>query len=401
MTAAEFRAGFGFFRQRPDWVYLDNAATSHKPDAVIDAISQFYRCHNANVHRSGHGIADEATALFEQARHTVLQFLGAGPDHQLIWTSGATEALNLLAAGLSDSYLQPGDRVLLTMLEHHANIVPWQFYAERRGIILDVVPLDAEYRLDLSAYQQLLARQPKVVSFCHASNGLGHINAVRQMVQQAKAAGALTIVDGSQGVTLGPPDVSTLGCDVYLFSGHKLYGPTGIGALCGTLTALELLQPLRYGGEMIKQVSFSGTSLNTLPYRLEAGTPHVAGAIGLAAAINYLRQFDLARLAAHKQQLLQQLWHGCAAIDGVRLLSQLQDNCGIISLVLPGEHPADLATLLNQQQIAVRAGTHCAMPLFADLQLPGAVRFSLAPYNTSDEISQALLALACAVDMFV
>lgn len=400
MTAAEFRAGFGFFQQRPDWVYLDNAATSHKPDAVIEAISQFYRGHNANVHRSGHQIADEATTLFEHARSTVLQFLGAGAEHQLIWTSGATEALNLLAAGLTDRFLQAGDRVLLTALEHHANIVPWQFYAERRGIILDVVPLDAGYRLDLNAYQQLLAKGPKIVSFCHASNGLGHVNPVRDMVKLAKAAGALTIVDGSQGVTMGPPDVKRLDCDFYLFSGHKLYGPTGIGALCGKLDALDLLQPLRYGGEMIKQVSFRGTTLNDLPYRLEAGTPHIAGAIGVAAAINFLQQFEPQNLAAHKQQLLQQLWLGCKAINGIRLLSQVQDNCGIISLVLPGEHPSDLATLLNQYQIAVRAGTHCAMPLFADLQLPGAVRFSIAPYNTADEIKRTLVALASAVEMF-
>lgn len=401
MTAADFRAGFGFFRERPDWVYLDNAATSHKPDAVIAAISQFYRRHNANVHRSGHLIADEATGLFEQARKTVLQFLGAGSGHQLIWTSGATEALNLLAAGLTDSYLQAGDRVLLTTLEHHANIVPWQFYAQRRGIILDVVPLDAQHRLDLDAYRQLLQRHPKVVSISHASNGLGHVAPVETMIQLAKSAGAISIIDGSQGVTLGPPAVTQLDCDFYLFSGHKLYGPTGIGALCGKTSALELLSPLRYGGEMIKQVSFSGTTLNDLPYRLEAGTPHIAGAIGLGAAIDYLQSFDQQQLATHKQLLLQQLWHGCQSIEGLTLLSQPMANCGIVSLLLPGEHPADLAILLNQQQIAVRAGSHCAMPLFASLQQRGAVRFSVAPYNTAEEIRRALSALTTAVEMFL
>ena len=400
MVAADFRAGFAFFRQTPDWVYLDNAATTHKPDLMISAMTAFYQGFNSNVHRSGHGLADQATAAFEAARHTVLAYLGADSQHQLIWTSGATEAFNLLAHGLLGSVLKAGDRVLLTALEHHANIVPWQFYAEKAGIILDVVPLTSDNRLDLTVFEQWLARKPKVVSFSHVSNGLGHIQPVQQMVRQAKAAGALTIIDGAQGITIGSPAVAALDCDFYLFSGHKLYGPTGIGGLCGKTAALELLTPLRYGGEMIKTVSFTGTSLNQLPYRLEAGTPHIAGAIGLAAAVRYLQQFDAAMLWQHKQQLLHRLWLGCQAIEPLQLLSGLADNAGIVSLVLPGEHPADVAQLLSQQQVAVRAGTHCAMPLFAAIGQRGAVRLSLAPYNTSDEVDRALAALRQAVELF-
>lgn len=400
MSAAAFRDGFSFFRLRPEWVYLDNAATTHKPDMVLAAISDFYRLHNSNVHRSAHGLADEATHAFEQARLQLAQYLGAGSQHQLIWTSGATEALNLLAAGLVGSLLQPGDRVLITMLEHHANIVPWQFYAQQQGIKLDVVPVTLDGRLDLNAFQTLLSRQPKVVSFTHVSNGLGHINPIKQLITQAKAAGALTIVDGAQGVSLPNVNISLLDCDFYVMSGHKLYGPTGIGALVGKTAALELLRPLRYGGEMIKQVSFSGTTLNELPYRLEAGTPNIAGAVGLGAAVQYLQQFDAEVLYQHKQQLLQQLWHGCAQLNGIKLLSQLHDNSGIVSFNLAGEHPADVATLLAQQHVAARAGTHCAMPLFKQFSQAGAVRLSISPYNTADDINQALTALAQAVSLF-
>lgn len=400
LTAADFRAAFPFFAAHPDWIYLDNAATTHKPQPVIARELAFYQQENSNVHRAAHGLAQMATSAFEQARSTVLQFLRPAADSQLIWTSGTTAGLNQLAYGLMGTVLQPGDRILVTALEHHANIVPWQFHCERFGVFIDVVPLDSEYRLDLAVFYQLLEKKPKVVSLSHVSNGLGHIQPIQAMVAAAKAAGALTIVDGAQGVSMGPVDLAAVDCDFYLFSGHKLYGPTGIGALYGKTAALELLRPLLYGGEMIKKVSFTGTELNDLPYRLEAGTPNIAGALGLAAAVEFLQRFDLKTLQQHKQQLLQRLYLGCQQIPGLQLLSGLENNAGIVSLILPGEHPADLATLLDQQKIAVRAGTHCAMPLFASLQQTGAVRLSIAPYNTETEIDLALAALSQAVELF-
>jgi len=400
LTAADFRAQFPFFAAHPDWIYLDNAATTHKPQPVIARELAFYQQENSNVHRAAHGLAQQATSAFEQARTTVHQFLNPATDSQLIWTSGTTAGLNQLAYGLMGTLLQPGDHILLTALEHHANIVPWQFHCERFGVFIDVVPLDAEHRLDLAVFHQLLAKKPKVVSLSHVSNGLGHIQPIEAMVAAAKAAGALTIVDGAQGVSMGPVDLAAVDCDFYLFSGHKLYGPTGIGALYGKTAALELLRPLLYGGEMIKKVSFAGTELNDLPYRLEAGTPNIAGAIGLAAAVEFLQRFDLKALQQHKQQLLQRLYLGCQQIPGLQSLSGLENNAGIVSLILPGEHPADLATLLDQQKVAVRAGTHCAMPLFAALQQTGTVRLSIAPYNTETEIDLALTALSQAVELF-
>lgn len=400
LTAADFRAHFPFFAAHPDWVYLDNAATTHKPKAVIARELAFYQQENSNVHRAAHGLAQQATSAFEQARTTVHQFLRPAANSQLIWTSGTTAGLNQLAFGLMGTVLQPGDRILLSALEHHANIVPWQFHCERFGVLIDVVPLDNEHRLDLVAFHQLLEKKPKVVSLSHVSNGLGHIQPVEAMVAAAKAIGALTVVDGAQGVSMGPVNLAQIDCDFYLFSGHKLYGPTGIGALYGKTAALELLRPLLYGGEMIKKVSFTGTELNDLPYRLEAGTPNIAGALGLAAAVEFLQRFDLVTLQQHKQHLLKRLYLGCQQIPGLQLLSGLEDNAGIVSLVLPGEHPADLATLLDQQKIAVRAGTHCAMPLFAALQQSGAVRLSLAAYNTEDEVDLALEALTQAVELF-
>ncbi len=388
-----FRAEFAFFQQQPHWVYLDNAATMHKPSAVIAAETEFYQKFNANVHRGAHQLSQQATALFEQARDEVARLLNAAHRHEIIWCSGATAALNQLAAGLSGTVLQPGDRVLLTTLEHHANIVPWQFYAKQQGVILDVVPLTADYRLDLVEFNRLLSLKPKVVSLTQVSNVLGHIQPVAELIQLAKAAGAVTVIDGAQGIVYQLPDLQLLDCDFYVFSGHKIYGPTGIGVLYGRQQLLEQLKPLLYGGEMIQHVSFTETKLNQLPYRLEAGTPNIAGAVGLAAALRWLTQWDLAAMQQHKQQLLQQLWQGLAQMPAIELLSGLQDNAGIVTFNVRGEHPSDVAALLDQQQIAVRAGTHCAMPLFQAIERSGAVRLSLAAYNQPSEIDRTLNAV--------
>ncbi|RVU41097.1 cysteine desulfurase [Rheinheimera riviphila] len=391
---AAFRAEFAFFNQQPDWVYLDNAATMHKPAAVIAAETEFYQTFNANVHRGAHQLSQQATQLFEQARDTVAVYLNASGREEIIWCSGATSALNQLAFGLMGTVLHPGDRILISALEHHANIVPWQFHCQQHGVLLDVIPLDANQQLDQAEYQRLLALKPKVVSMAQVSNVLGHIQPVAAMVQQAKAVGAITIIDGAQGILLQQPDVQQLDCDFYVFSGHKIYGPTGIGVLFGKCSTLELLRPLLYGGEMIQQVSFSGTTLNQLPYRLEAGTPNIASAIGLAAALRWLQQWDQGAIAAHKQQLLQQLFDGLQQFSGIELISQVQNNAGIIAFNIKGEHHSDVAALLDQQQIAVRAGTHCAMPLFTAIGKAGAVRISLAGYNSPQEIDRTLVAVS-------
>ncbi len=397
---AAFRAEFAFFRHHPQWIYLDNAASTHKPAAVLASIQQFYEEDYSNVHRGAYALSQRSTALFERARADVAAFFNAKNQAEIIWTAGATAALNQLAYGLVGNVLKPGDCVLISALEHHANIVPWQFHAANIGVELAVVPLNENNHLDIAVYAALLAeKKPKVVSFTHVSNGLGHVTPLEDFIDLAKKHGAITIVDGSQGASYQRVDVQALGCDFYLCSAHKLYGPTGIGILYGKTALLEQLRPLNYGGEMIKQVTFTKTTLNHLPYRLEAGTPNIAGAIGFAAALNWLVQFDFAEMAQYKHRLLTQLWMGAKEIPGIQLLSTVENNAGIVSLNLQNEHPADLAVLLDQQKIAVRAGTHCAMPLFQALQQPGAVRFSLAPYNTEAEISQTLQALATAADL--
>jgi len=397
---AAFRAEFAFFDQHPDLVYLDNAATMHKPAAVIDAETGFYQRFNANVHRGAHQLSQQATQKFEYARDTVAAFVNARAREEIIWCSGASHALNQLAYGLIGTVLHPGDRVLISALEHHANIVPWQFHCEQQGVALDVVPLDDDHQLNQLEYQRLLALKPKVVSISHVSNVLGHIQPVAAMIQQAKAVGAITIIDGAQGIVSQQPDMQQLDCDFYVFSGHKIYGPTGIGVLYGKLPQLELLRPLLYGGEMIQQVSFTGTTLNQLPYRLEAGTPHIGGAIGLAAALAWLQQWDQPAMTFHKQQLLQLLFTGLSQFPAIELLSQRQNNAGIVAFNIKGEHHSDVATLLDQQQIAVRAGTHCAMPLFTAMGINGAVRLSLAPYNTQQEIELTIEAIAQVLEMF-
>lgn len=390
---AAFRAEFAFFNQQPDWVYLDNAATMHKPAAVIAAETEFYQTYNANVHRGAHQLSQQATQLFEQARDTVAVYLNARAREEIIWCSGTTAALNQLAFGLMGTALKAGDRVLISALEHHANIVPWQFHCQQYGVLLDVIPLDANHQLDQAEYQRLLALKPKVVSVAQVSNVLGHIQPIATMVHQAKAAGAVTIIDGAQGILLQRPDVQQLDCDFYVFSGHKIYGPTGIGVLYGKRPTLELLRPLLYGGEMIQQVSFSGTTLNQLPYRLEAGTPNIAGAVGLAAALCWLQQWDQTAIAEHKQHLLQQLFQGLQQLSEIELVSQRNNNAGIVAFNIRGEHHSDVAALLDQQKIAVRAGTHCAMPLFAAIGKSGAVRMSLAAYNTPQDVARTLVAV--------
>jgi SufS family cysteine desulfurase len=381
-------------------VYLDNAATTHKPHAVLAAIDGFYRTDNANVHRAAHALSGRATLAFEGARETLARFINAPHQREIIWTRGATEAINLVAQSWGASELEVGDEIVLSTLEHHANIVPWQLVAERTGAIIKVIPLDERGDLDMVAYRALLTPRTRLVSVAHVSNALGTVNPVQQIVAAAKTVGALTLIDGAQAVAHLPVDVQAIGCDFYVFSGHKLYGPTGIGVLWGKAALLERMPPWQAGGEMIDRVSFAGTSFNSLPFKFEAGTPHIAGAIGLASAIDFVTAQDRAALVRHEQALTDHLVTGLRQVPGLRLIGEPKQRAGAVSFLLEEIHPQDAATLLDMQGIALRVGHHCAMPLMESLGISGTMRASLACYNNQDDVDALLTALHKLSDFF-
>ncbi|MFM4981309.1 cysteine desulfurase [Aeromonas caviae] len=381
-------------------VYLDNAATTQKPQAVLDAINHYYRADNANVHRAAHALSCRATRAFEAARETVARFINAPHSHEVIWTRGTTEAINLVAQSWGMSELRAGDEIVLSTLEHHANIVPWQLVAQRTGAVIRVIPLDERGDLDLAAYQALLGPRTRLVSVAHVSNALGTVNPVKEMVAAAKAVGALSLIDGAQAVAHLEVDVQAIGCDFYAFSGHKLYGPTGIGVLWGRTELLERMPPWQAGGEMIDRVSFSGTTFNTLPFKFEAGTPHIAGAIGLAAAIDFVMEQDNDSLASHEAALTDYLVAGLQQVPGLRLVGEPGQRAGAVSFLLDDIHPQDAATLLDMQGIALRVGHHCAMPLMESLGIGGTMRASLACYNNQDDVDALLAALHKLRDFF-
>ena len=381
-------------------VYLDNAATTQKPQAVLDAINHYYRADNANVHRAAHALSGRATRAFEDARETVARFINAPRSHEVIWTRGTTEAINLVAQSWGMSELRAGDEIVLSTLEHHANIVPWQLVAQRTGAVIRVIPLDERGDLDIAAYLALLGPRTRLVSVAHVSNALGTVNPVKEMVAAAKAVGALSLIDGAQAVAHLEVDVQAIGCDFYAFSGHKLYGPTGIGVLWGRTELLERMPPWQAGGEMIDKVSFSGTTFNTLPFKFEAGTPHIAGAIGLAAAIGFVMEQDKDSLASHEAALTDYLVAGLQQVPGLRLVGDPGQRAGAISFLLEDIHPQDAATLLDMQGIALRVGHHCAMPLMESLGIGGTMRASLACYNNRDDVDALLAALHKLRDFF-
>lgn len=374
-------------------VYLDNAATTQKPAAMIEAISDYYRLHNANVHRAAHALSDEATQAFEGARDRVAGFINSPASRQVIWTRGTTESINLVAATWGRENLGPGDRVLVSALEHHSNIVPWQMVASARGA--EVVPVDVngQGEVDLEALARLLDERVKLVSISHISNALGTVNPVSEIAIMAHQAGAKVLVDGAQAVAHCPVDVQALGCDFYAFSGHKVFGPTGIGVLWGREELLEAMPPYQGGGEMIDTVSFSGTTYNVLPYKFEAGTPDIAGAIGLGASIDYLLAQDRAGMAAHESALLAYVWERALDFPGLRRIGEASQIAGVFSFLLDGTHPSDVGMLLDQQGVAVRTGHHCAQPLMALYGIPGTVRASFALYNTRDDVDRLFAGL--------
>lgn len=381
-------------------IYLDNAATTQKPQVVLDAIAHYYSADNANVHRAAHALSGRATRAFEAARETVARFINAPHSREVIWTRGTTEAINLVAQSWGISELKAGDEIVLSTLEHHANIVPWQLIAQRTGAQIRVIPLDERGDLDLVAYHAMLGPRTRLVSVAHVSNALGTVNPVARMVEAAKAVGAVTLIDGAQAVAHLEVDVQAIGCDFYAFSGHKLYGPTGIGVLWGRTEQLERMPPWQAGGEMIDRVSFAGTTFNTLPFKFEAGTPHIAGAIGLAAAIDFVMEQDRDSLASHEAALADYLVAGLQQVPGLRLVGEPGQRAGAVSFLLEDIHPQDAATLLNMQGIALRVGHHCAMPLMESLGIGGTMRASLACYNNRDDVDALLAALHKLNDFF-
>ena len=367
-------------------IYLDNGATTQKPKAVIDALQRYYEHDNSNVHRGAHTLSDRATEQFENARKTVQTFLNAAKAEEIVWTRGTTEAINLVASTWGRANIQSGDRILVSGMEHHSNIVPWQMLCEQSGAELLPIPVLDNGELDMAAFAELLTPAVKLVSVVHVSNALGTINPVAEIIRQAHAIGAKVMVDGAQAVAHWDIDVQALDADFYAFSGHKLFGPTGIGVLYGKEALLNAMPPYQGGGEMIEHVSFTKTTYNGLPYKFEAGTPNIAGAIGLAAAIDYLNTLDRAALAAHEDALLARANELAAEIGGIRIIGNAAKKASVFSFILEGAHPADVGTLLDQQGIAVRTGHHCAMPVMEQFKVPGTVRASFTFYNTLDEV---------------
>lgn len=382
-------------------IYLDNAATTQKPACVLDAVHHYYETQNSNIHRGAHYLSRLATEEHEKARRTVAAFLHAGSPREVIFTSGCTAGINLVSQTLALSgMLGAGDEILVSTDAHHSNIVPWQMLCERTGAVLHPVPLTPELQFDMAAYQRLLSPHTKLVAVPYISNALGAINPVREIIADAKRNNpdCLVLVDGAQSTAHLPVNVQELGCDFYVFSGHKVYAPTGTGALWGRESLLEQLPPWQGGGEMISEVSFERTTYNTLPFKYEAGTPNICGNIVLAAALRYVQQIGLDKIDAHEMTLTQHMYDGLKDL-GVNILGPREQRGALISITVPGVHHYDLGTLLDQMGIAVRTGHHCCQPFMQSLGITGTTRYSFALYNTMDEVETALSATARALDM--
>ncbi len=380
--------------------YLDNAATAQKPKAVIEAMDRYYRETNANIHRGVHRLSELSTRDYENARIKIQRWLNAADPSEIIFVRGATEAINLVASSWGRKNLNAGDEVLITEMEHHSNIVPWQLICQERGAHLKVIPFDDRGELDLAAYQKLLGPKTRLVSVVHVSNTLGTVNPVKQIIELAHAAKVPVLLDGAQAVPHLRPDVRALGADFYVFSGHKLFGPTGIGALYGRKELLEQLPPYQGGGDMIRSVSFEKTVYNSLPHRLEAGTPNIAGTIGLGAAIDYLGSIDFEAAAAWEKELLDYGTEVLSGIGGLKIIGTAREKVSVLSFTLEGIHPHDIGTILDQHGVAIRTGHHCTEPIMAHYGIPATARASLAFYNTKEEIDRLAKAIQSVQEMF-
>jgi cysteine desulfurase/selenocysteine lyase len=374
-------------------VYFDNAATTQKPQAVIDRLQRYYRDENANVHRGVHTLSVEATGAYDAARERVRAFVNAADAREIVFVRGATEAINLVAASYGRAHIGSGDEVVVSEMEHHSNIVPWQMLCEEKGARLRVAPITDAGELQLEAFAQLLGPRTRMVAVAHVSNALGTINPVEEIVRLAHQRGIPVLVDGAQAVAHMPVNVQALGCDFYVFSGHKVLGPTGIGILYGRAALLDAMPPYQGGGDMIRSVTFERTTYNDLPNKFEAGTPNIAGAVGLAAALEYLTSLDLERVAAHERDLLGYGTAALAEIDGLRLTGTAARKAAILAFVMRDVHPHDIGTILDREGVAIRAGHHCCQPLMARLGVPATARASLALYNTREEIDALVAAL--------
>lgn len=381
-------------------VYLDNSATTQKPQAVIDAVADFYSRDNANVHRGVHHLSQRASDRFDGAREKVRAFINAPSCAEVIFTRGTTEAINLVAQSYGRSMLKKADEVLVSAMEHHANIVPWQLLCEETGATLKVAPMNHDGELLLEDFANLLSEKTRIVALTHVSNALGTINPIQQLTRQAHQAGAVVLVDGAQSVAHGPVDVQSLGCDFFAFSGHKLYGPTGVGVLYGRETLLEAMPPWQGGGDMIRTVSFEGSTWNALPYKFEAGTPHIAGVVGLGAAVDYLDAIGLQAIGAHEQALLALATQRAHSQPGMRIIGNASDKAAIVSFELEGIHPHDVGTILDSAGVAIRTGHHCAMPVMQFFDVPATARASFGLYNTAEDINALFDAITKTQSLF-
>jgi len=389
LDVARIRADFPVLSRRihgHPLAYLDNAASAQQPTAVIDAVADYARCHHANVHRGVHTLSQEATALYEGAREKVRRFVNGASPAEIIFVRGTTEAINLVAQSHGRARLAPGDEIVVSELEHHSNIVPWQLLAAQTGARLRVAPIDRRGVVDFDAYRRLLGPRTRIVALAHVSNALGTVLPLPDFIGPARERGITTVIDGAQAVPHLPVDVQALGCDFYAFSAHKMYGPTGIGVLYAREAVLAAMPPWQGGGDMILTVSFQGSTWNHLPHRFEAGTPNVGGAVGLGAAIDYLERMGRARVAAHEQDLLEHATARLTTIDGLTVVGTAPVKSSLVSFAIEGVHPHDLGTVLDARGIAVRTGHHCAMPVMEFFGVPATTRASFALYNTREEV---------------
>lgn len=380
-------------------IYFDNAATTQKPENVIKSIDTYYRQYNANIHRGLHSLAEKATAAYENTRRIVQQFINAGEAEEIIFTSGTTQGINLVASAYGRKYLKPGDEVIISELEHHSNIVPWQLVCQEKGATLKAIPINAQGDLNLDAYKRLLTDKTRIVAVNHVSNALGTINSAKKIVQMAHDAGAVALLDGAQASAHLPIDVRDMACDFYAFSAHKLYGPTGVGVLYGKRSILEAMDPYQGGGEMIREVTLEKTTYNDIPYKFEAGTPNIADVIGFAEAIKFVESLgSKTEVLAHEQQLLVHATEGLKRIDGLKLIGEAKNKIGVISFIVEGLHHFDIGMMLDAKGIAVRTGHHCTQPLMQACGLDGTVRASFSVYNTLEEVTYFIDSLKQIVD---
>ena len=397
------RADFPILRQyvhdKP-LAYLDNAATTQKPRQVIEAVDRYYREYNANIHRGVHTLSERATAAFENARIRIQKFINAASRKEIIFTRGTTEAINLVAQSYGRPLLRAGDEIIISEMEHHSNIVPWQLLCEQTGAVLRAIPINDAGELCLEEYEKLLGAKTRLVAVTHISNALGTVNPVKTIIDMAHAQGAVILIDGAQSIAHTPVDIQALDCDFYAFSGHKLFGPTGTGVLYGKEILLDRMPPWQGGGDMIKAVTLQKTIFNDLPYKFEAGTPHIAGMIGLGEAIDYIAGIGLDYISAHEADLIHFATDAATGIKGLRVIGTAKHKSGILSFTLDGIHPHDVGTILDHEGIAVRTGHHCAMPVMEHFRIPATTRASFAIYNTREEIDRLIRGLERCREIF-